>query len=134
MQILRIIKNDLALENSQDEAHTRKPKINLKSVNFKPSSKLASLMENISFMFSQDNDSKCVCFSQWTAMLDIVETELIGHGLAFVRLDGTMSQSKRDQSLKKFKGDPKVRILVASLRATGIFKYCLKIRGWSEFN
>lgn len=118
-QILLIIKNDLEMGKSEDESSYQKSKINLKSMHFKPSSKLAALMENISFMFSQDTQTKCVCFSQWTSMLDIVETELNMHGLAFVRLDGTMSQSKRDQSIKKFKSDPKVRILIASLRATG---------------
>ena len=122
-QILQIIKNDFVGNSNEDDSLTRKPSFNLKSVNFKPSSKLALLMENISFMYSQDDESKCVCFSQWTSMLDIIETELNMHDLCFVRLDGTMSQSKRDQSIQKFKNDPKVRILVASLRATGMFLF-----------
>jgi len=124
-QILQIIKNDFVGNSNEDDSLTRKPSFNLKSVNFKPSSKLALLMENISFMYSQDDESKCVCFSQWTSMLDIIETELNMHDLCFVRLDGTMSQSKRDQSIQKFKNDPKVRILVASLRATGMFLFFL---------
>ena len=118
-QILQIIKNDLEIEDSNTESASKAPKINLKSIHFKRSSKLASLMENISFMFSQDDESKCVCFSQWTSMLDIVETELNTHKLEFVRLDGSMSQSRRDQAIKRFKHDPKARILIASLRATG---------------
>lgn len=118
-QILLIIKNDLEMGKSEEDCHNQKSKINLKSMHFKRSSKLASLMENISQMFAQDNQTKCVCFSQWTSMLDIVEMELNMHGLDFVRLDGSMSQSKRDQAIKKFKSDPKVRILIASLRATG---------------
>ena len=35
------------------------------------------------------DEHKCIVFSQWTSLLDLVEPELNNAGISFVRLDGT---------------------------------------------
>jgi len=64
--------------------------------------------------------AKVVVFSQWTTMLDILEPVLSAHNLAFVRLDGKMSQAQRAKSVTALNTDPAVRILLASLKAGGV--------------
>ena len=64
--------------------------------------------------------TKVVVFSQWTTMLDIIESVLKAHKLKFCRLDGKMVQSQRAKSVSAFNTDPKVRIMLASLKAGGV--------------
>lgn len=53
-------------------------------------------------------------------MLGIIEDAFKSESLQFSRLDGSMSQSKREKALMKFINEPKVTILLASLKATGV--------------
>ena len=56
----------------------------------KPSSKIKKLMELLHDLHSNKPNEKCVIFSQWTSMLDIIEKELInmGYDRMYCRLDG----------------------------------------------
>ncbi|KAJ1892376.1 hypothetical protein LPJ66_006384, partial [Kickxella alabastrina] len=63
---------------------------------------------------------KCVVFSQWTTMLDLLEPLLRQRGIRFVRLDGKMTRSARETSLRVFKSDPGVEVILLSLRAGGV--------------
>ncbi|KAJ2699452.1 hypothetical protein H4R19_005537, partial [Coemansia spiralis] len=63
---------------------------------------------------------KCVVFSQWTAMLDLIEPLLRQQGIRFTRLDGKMQRPQREHNLATFKQDPAVEILLLSLRAGGV--------------
>lgn len=61
---------------------------------------------------------KAIVFSQWTGMLDLVETSLKNSHISYRRLDGTMSIAARDKAVKDFNTDPEVRIPVPSLVKT----------------
>ncbi len=63
---------------------------------------------------------KVVVFSQWTSMLDIIENALNSVNYKFRRLDGTMNQTSRAQSINQFNNDNEIRILLISLRAGGV--------------
>ncbi|MES1906760.1 MAG: hypothetical protein MHM6MM_000004 [Cercozoa sp. M6MM] len=60
---------------------------------------------------------KCVVFSQWTKMLDLVETCLSTAGIRSVRLDGSMKKPVRDRALRTFAQDPSVKVFLLSLKA-----------------
>lgn len=60
---------------------------------------------------------KYIVFSFFTSMLDLIEPFLKRHDLRFVRYDGAMRNDHREASLERLKTDPKVRILLCSLRA-----------------
>jgi SNF2 family DNA or RNA helicase len=64
--------------------------------------------------------AKAVIFSQWTGMLDLVETALEGRGWGYVRLDGGTSHAQRREVLQEFASNPRVRVMVLSLRAGGV--------------
>ncbi|WCJ38974.1 SNF2 domain-containing protein / helicase domain-containing protein / zinc finger protein-related [Euphorbia peplus] len=60
---------------------------------------------------------KTIIFSQWTGMLDLVQASLKHHRMDFRRLDGTMSLIARDKAVKDFNNDPKVTVMIMSLKA-----------------
>lgn len=64
---------------------------------------------------------KTVVFSQFTGFLDLIELALKKEGFSFVRLDGSLSQSQRENVLAEFANpNNKVNILLISLRAGGV--------------
>ena len=50
-------------------------------------------------------------------MLDLNERPLRADGIAFVRLDGSMSQPAKDEALRRFATDADVRVTLLSLKA-----------------
>lgn len=60
---------------------------------------------------------KTIIFSQWTGMLDLVETSLNQYCIQHRRLDGTMTLAARDRAVKDFNTDPEVTCMVMSLKA-----------------
>lgn len=51
---------------------------------------------------------KAIIFSQWTGMLNLVESSLNDFCIEYRRLDGTMSLAARDRAVKDFNTDPSV--------------------------
>ena len=64
--------------------------------------------------------AKVCIFSQWTAMLDLVERPLRADNLRFVRLDGSMSLPARGAALQRFASDPHTRVMLLSLKSGGV--------------
>ncbi|XP_065868604.1 helicase-like transcription factor CHR28 [Euphorbia lathyris] len=60
---------------------------------------------------------KTIIFSQWTGMLNLVQDSLKQYRMEFRRLDGTMSLAARDKAVKDFNNDPKVTVMIMSLKA-----------------
>lgn len=60
---------------------------------------------------------KAIVFSQWTGMLDLVETALNHSCIQYRRFDGTMSLAARDRAVKDFNNDPEVIVMLMSLKA-----------------
>ena len=51
---------------------------------------------------------KAIVFSQWTSMLDLVETSLQQSHMQYRRLDGRMTLVARDKAVRDFNADPEV--------------------------
>jgi SNF2 family DNA or RNA helicase len=81
-----------------------------------PSVKLLTLLEQVREI--REEGSKCLIFSQFTAMLDIIRTELIREKIDFEYLDG--STRKRDVVVKRFNEDPDCGVFLISLKAGGV--------------
>ncbi|WFD22976.1 1-phosphatidylinositol 4-kinase [Malassezia equina] len=62
---------------------------------------------------------KSVIFSQWTRMLQRVAHALMHVGIQFRQLDGSMSRGERESAMADFRDEPRVEILLISLRAGG---------------
>lgn len=61
-----------------------------------------------------------VVFSSWTTHLDLIEIALKNNGHVYVRLDGRMSRDARDKSMRVFREDPSVRVMLVSIGAGGL--------------
>ncbi|KAF2303400.1 hypothetical protein GH714_017958 [Hevea brasiliensis] len=63
---------------------------------------------------------KAIVFSQWTRMLDLLETCLKNCSIQYRRLDGTMSVVARDRAVKDFNTLPEVSVMIMSLKAASL--------------
>ncbi|CAM8984648.1 unnamed protein product [Rhodiola kirilowii] len=63
---------------------------------------------------------KAIVFSQWTRMLDLMETCLKNSSIEYRRLDGTMSVLARDKAVKDFNTIPEVTVMIMSLKAASL--------------
>ena len=84
------------------------------------SSKIEALLQELVALWRQDSSIKSIVFSQWTSMLNLVETPLRELGVSFVRLDGSMSQGHRENAVQSFNNDPKVKVFLISMKAGGL--------------
>ncbi|QRV83192.1 hypothetical protein RhiJN_11208 [Ceratobasidium sp. AG-Ba] len=88
---------------------------------FKSSTKIDALLRNLREIREKDPSFRAIVFSQFTSFLDIIQKALAIEGLDSLRLDGTMTQQQRTNSLQAFKSpDPKPKIFCISLRAGGV--------------
>ena len=62
---------------------------------------------------------RSVVFSGWTTYLDLIGHALARHAIPFVRLDGSMSVKARSAVLAAFACDPRVTVLLVSIKAGG---------------
>ncbi len=62
---------------------------------------------------------KVVVFSQFTAMLDIIECWLVDNKIGFVAIRGSVTARERSDRIRRFNTDKKCRICCASLLAGG---------------
>jgi superfamily II DNA/RNA helicase len=84
------------------------------------SSKLEKIGELIRAV-AVEKDRKVVLFSEWTTMLNLIEPFLSEANLAYVRLDGTVPQKKRQDLVNKFQRDPDCRFFITTnAGATGL--------------
>ncbi|MCH5376167.1 MAG: DEAD/DEAH box helicase, partial [Planctomycetes bacterium] len=84
------------------------------------SSKLERLGELFDQLFCEDN-RKAVLFSEWTTMLNLLEPMLRERDVQFVRLDGSVPQSKRQQLVNQFQRDPRCQLfLTTNAGSTGL--------------
>jgi hypothetical protein len=79
------------------------------------SSKLELLLDTLEEALSEGH--KALVFSQWTSLLDFVERELNARQIKFTRLDG--STSDRGAVVNEFQNDPRVPVMLLSLKAGG---------------
>lgn len=90
------------------------------------SAKIDALLEHLDRIAKQDQETgeltKCVAFSQWTEMLDIVEYALKQKNIKYQRLDGKVSvaNGRRDKILNNFKQKADCRILLISIKTGGL--------------
>ena len=92
----------------------------IKTREWRSSAKIESLLEEIKMIYLESDDIKCIIFSQWTSMLDLIEIPLQKNGFKFVRLDGSVSQPNRQKAINNFNKNNDVRIFLISTKAGGI--------------
>ncbi|XP_006874460.1 PREDICTED: helicase-like transcription factor [Chrysochloris asiatica] len=86
------------------------------------SSKINALMHALIDLRTKNPNIKSLVVSQFTTFLSLIETPLKASGFVFTRLDGSMAQKKRVESIQCFQnteaGSPTIMLL--SLKAGGV--------------
>lgn len=83
------------------------------------SSKIEALVQVLKAA-EADATVKTVVFSQWTSFLDLVQAQLMKHGLNFTRLDGKMNSTARDLAIESLDTDDSCKIMLASLSVCSV--------------
>jgi DNA repair protein RAD5 len=84
--------------------------------NWRSSAKIGMLISTIQGL----NGQKCVVFSQWTAMMDLIGIALDKSNIKYSRIDGSMSLQNRVASVQSFNSDPSTTVMMLSLKAGGV--------------
>ena len=84
------------------------------------SSKTQRLLNDLIRQRAEDPQVKCLIFSQWTSMLDLIQIPLKREKFPYLRLDGTLTQKQRETILQAFSTDSRHNILLISLKAGGV--------------
>ncbi|XAR59134.1 DNA helicase [Bertholletia excelsa] len=79
-----------------------------------------SEQQQSSHYFNKVVGEKAIVFSQWTRMLDLLETCLKKSSIQYRRLDGTMPVVARDKAVKDFNTLPEVSVMIMSLKAASL--------------
>jgi DNA repair protein RAD16 len=88
--------------------------------NWRSSSKIELLVHELFSLRSENSTHKCIIFSQFTSMLQLIEWRLRHAGLTTVMLDGTMTPAQRDASINHFMKNVDVECFLVSLKAGGV--------------
>ncbi|KAF3904061.1 hypothetical protein ABW20_dc0106560 [Dactylellina cionopaga] len=88
--------------------------------NWRSSTKIEALVEELAKLRSKNCTIKTIVFSQFTSMLQLVEWRLRKAGFLTVMLEGSMSPAQRDASIRYFMENVQVEVFLVSLKAGGV--------------
>lgn len=94
-------------------------RLNMKGT-WRSSTKIEALVEELYKLRSPVKTVKSIVFSQFTSMLDLVEWRLKRAGFQTVKLQGSMSPTQRDQTIKYFMDNIECEVFLVSLKAGGV--------------
>ncbi|EGN93185.1 hypothetical protein SERLA73DRAFT_172337 [Serpula lacrymans var. lacrymans S7.3] len=97
------------------------PEVVLRRNDFRSSTKLEALVQNLRRLQDQDPCFRAVVFSQFTSFLNLIEIALERERLAWYRFDGSMDIKKRNHAISEFKSASRApKVLIVSLKAGGV--------------
>ncbi|KAG9316777.1 putative DNA repair protein RAD5 [Chiua virens] len=97
------------------------PAVELRRNDFRSSTKLNALIQNLNRLRDQDPYFRAIVFSQFTSFLTLISTALDRERFAWYRFDGSMDMNKRSAAIAEFKqNERKSKVLIVSLRAGGV--------------
>lgn len=89
-------------------------------VNWRSSTKIEALVEELDSQRSCDQTHKSIVFSQFVSFLDLVHWRLSRAGFNVVKLDGRMGPAQRQIVIDSFMTDPSITVFLISLKAGGV--------------
>ncbi|TFY83512.1 hypothetical protein EWM64_g492 [Hericium alpestre] len=97
------------------------PEVTLRRNDFRMSTKLDALVQNLRRLQDQDPCFRAVVFSQFTSFLDLIQIVLEREKLPWYRFDGSMDVRRRNEAVTEFKAPSrKPKVLIISLKAGGV--------------
>ncbi|KAG0707588.1 SNF2 family N-terminal domain-containing protein [Suillus ampliporus] len=108
-------------ESTSDKEGTSTSEVFLRRNDFRSSTKLDALVQNLRRLRDQDPYFRAVVFSQFTSFLSLISVALDRERLSWYRFDGSMDIKKRNAAISEFKqNERKPKILIVSLKAGGV--------------
>mmetsp|Transcript_56102 Transcript_56102/g.88937 ORF Transcript_56102/g.88937 Transcript_56102/m.88937 type:complete len:1185 (-) Transcript_56102:208-3762(-) len=101
------------------QATTRGIMQKIRASEFQSSTKIEALLDEVRKMMKSDKTAKAIVFSQYGAMLELVEFALKREGISCVVFRGGMSMQARDDALGAFNSDASLKVILISLKAGG---------------
>ncbi|KIL01052.1 hypothetical protein PAXRUDRAFT_128489 [Paxillus rubicundulus Ve08.2h10] len=106
---------------NKDNAKAAAPQIVLRRNDFRSSTKLDALLQNLRRLQDQEPYFRAVVFSQFTSFLSLISAALDREQLTWYRFDGSMDVKKRSAAISEFRqNERKPKVLVVSLKAGGV--------------
>ncbi|AQZ10507.1 RAD16 (YBR114W) [Zygosaccharomyces parabailii] len=87
---------------------------------WRSSTKIEALVEELYNLRSDNRTIKSIVFSQFTSMLDLIDWRLKRAGFETVKLQGSMSPTQRDETIKYFMKNIRCEVFLVSLKAGGV--------------
>ncbi|KAF2677579.1 hypothetical protein K458DRAFT_423835 [Lentithecium fluviatile CBS 122367] len=81
------------------------------------SAKIEKTLELLSNIRATDPTEKTLVFSQFTALLDLLEVPLLDQGIKYQRYDGSMQMDRRAEAVNRFMDNADENIMLVSLKA-----------------
>jgi len=91
----------------------------IKTAEFKSSTKIEALMQEVNGMIAADSTSKALVFSQFTLFLELIEWRMKRDGVSCAKLLGSMPVQAKNNMIIAFQTDPSLKVLLISLKAGG---------------
>ncbi|CDU21006.1 DNA repair protein, putative [Plasmodium yoelii] len=103
----------------EEVTHINKSFINrINTDEYQTSTKIEAIFEEVQNVI-YNTDDKCLIFSQYCSMLDLIEYHLKKNNIICSKLLGYMSMVSRNNILYNFNNDKQLRVLLISLKAGG---------------
>ncbi|OJA20678.1 HLTF/DNA helicase [Rhizopogon vesiculosus] len=104
-----------------EKEETSTSEVFLRRNDFRSSTKLDALVQNLRRLQDQDPYFRAVVFSQFTSFLSLISVALDRERLSWYRFDGSMDIKKRSAAISEFKqNERKPKVLIVSLKAGGV--------------
>lgn len=87
---------------------------------FELSTKLKMILKAIHDMQKDYPDDKMIIFSHFTSFMDVITVALERYNIENLRIDGSMSLTNRNSTIRLFQTNPNIKVVLASKTATGV--------------
>ncbi|KAG2138689.1 SNF2 family N-terminal domain-containing protein [Suillus bovinus] len=105
----------------EEKEGASKSEVVLRRNDFRSSTKLDALIQNLRRLRDQDPYFRAIVFSQFTSFLSLISVALDRERLSWYRFDGSMDLKKRNAAISEFKqNERKPKVLIVSLKAGGV--------------
>jgi len=104
--------------------------------NWRSSSKIEAVLEELTNIRNRDPCAKTLIFSQFVNFLDLLDWRLKLAGFGPLKLDGRMNADQKAAAIASFNDDPDCNVFLVSLKAGGVAlnltvaSYCFVLDPW----
>lgn len=118
--VLSINLEQEALEDTRPEETRQGILAKIDTENWRSSTKIEALVEELNEVRREDSTTKSIVFSQFVNFLDLIAFRLQRAGFKICRLEGNMTPETRDRTVQYFMKTPDVTVFLVSLKAGGV--------------